>query len=60
MHNLVSNTGETAFAYVWPVIIDSAISMAKRANATGEELDESAEDMIGRVLQSILSFATDC
>ena len=60
MHNLVSNTGETAFAYVWPVIIDSAISMAKRANATGEELDESAKDMIGRVLQSILSFATDC
>ena len=60
MHNLVSNTGETAFAYVWQVIIDSAISMAKRANAAGEELDESAKDMIGRVLQSILSFATDC
>ena len=57
MGSIAENMGHKAFAFIWPVIIESAIIMARRANETGELLDEESKQMIGRILQSILGFA---
>ena len=57
MGNIAEKSGQSVLAFIWPVIIESAIVMAKRANDTGEDLDEQAKRMIGRVLQAILGVA---
>ena len=54
MGDVAQAAGEAEFAFIWPVIIESAIVMAKRANETGKDLGEQARAMIGRVLGAIL------
>lgn len=56
MGDIAQNTGEAVFAFIFPVIIESAIAMAKRQNDTGEELDETAKKLIGSVLSAVLTF----
>ncbi len=55
MGDIERKTGESVFAFIWSVIIESAIIMAKRAQNTGKDLDEQAKKTIGRVLSAILS-----
>lgn len=59
MGDIAQASGESAFALIWPIIIESAIQMARRANETGEGIDENAKALIGKVLQAILSFASE-
>lgn len=55
MGDIERKTGESVFAFIWSVIIESAIIMAKRAQDTGKDLDEQARKTICRVLSAILS-----
>ena len=55
MGDIEQKTGESVFAFIWSIIIESAIAMARRAQATGSDMDAVAQKMIGRVLAAILS-----
>ena len=59
MGDIAQSSGSAVFAFIWPVIIESAIVMARRANDTGEDLDDKAKDMIGRVLGAMLGFVAE-
>ena len=54
MGDVEQKTGESVFSFIWAIIIESAITMAKRAHTTGKDLDTVAEQMIGKILFTIL------
>ncbi len=56
MGNLERNTSEGVFAFIWSIIIESAISMAKVHDVSNKEIAENAKKIIGKILEAILSY----
>ena len=55
MGRVAEKSGKTAFSFIWTVIIESAISMAKRALETGEDPDEQVKQIMLGVFNAILT-----
>ena len=59
MGKIAETSGELVFSFIWSVIIESAIAMAKRTNGTDGALDERVKQIMSGVLQVILSSALE-
>ena len=54
MQRLADKYGHSAYIFIWSMVVESAITLAKRTVKTGDDLTPQAEEMVARILGAML------